>query len=365
MGYLIALAAPRQIQVQEYADAPLEPRQVRIRTLYSGISAGTELASYRGTNPYLTSHWDGERRLFVQGESDTSTRNTHDKVNPGLRRADASSLSYPVTNLGYEEVGEIVELGTTVTRVKIGDIIWGTWGHKSTHVANEDWALDRRLEAGVDPRIGIFSHVGAITLNVVLDADIHVGEYVAVFGQGMMGLTVTQLACLNGGTVIAVDGIPQRLALARDCGADDTINFREQDPAEKIKEITRKRGADVSIEITGSYSALQSAIRATAYNSRVVVAGFFQGEGQGLFLGNEFHHNRIQLVCSQISGSAPRLAHRWDRLRLNRTVMDLQAQGKINLTLLISHTFDAHDAAEAFRLLDQSPEEVLQAVLKF
>lgn len=344
MGYLIGLAAPRQIQVQDYDDAPLEPHQVRIRTLYSGISAGTELAFYRGTNPYLTNRWDSERRLFVQGQS---------------------TLTYPVTNLGYEEVGEIVEIGTEVRQVHIGDVVWGTWGHKSTHVADGNWAHDRRLEAGVDPRIGIFSHVGAITLNVVLDADIHVGEYVAVFGQGMMGLTVSQLARLNGGSVIAIDGIPQRLALARDCGADYTINFREQDSAERIKEITHNRGADVSIEITGSYSALQSAIRSTAYNSRVVVAGFFQGEGQGLFLGSEFHHNRIQLVCSQISGSAPRLAHRWDRLRLNRTVMELQARQKINLTRLISHTFDAQAAAEAFHLLDSSPDQALQIVLKF
>lgn len=344
MGYHIVLAAPKQIELVEYEEEPLDSHQVRLRTLYSGISAGTELTLYRGTNPYLNKRWDSERRLFVAGDS---------------------ALTYPVTNLGYEEVGKVVEVGSEVTRVKPGDVVWGTWGHKSTHTASEEWAAERVLEADLDPVCGIFSHVGAITLNVVLDADIHVGEYVAVFGQGVMGLVVTQLARLNGGTVIAVDGIPQRLVLARECGAEHTINFREQDAAEAIKALTHNRGADVSIEITGAYSALHSAIRATAYNSKVIAAGFFQGEGQGLALGEEFHHNRIQIISSQISGSGPRLDHRWDRLRLNKTIMQLQAQGRINLTRLISHTFDARDAADAFRLLDENMGEVVMVVLKF
>ncbi len=344
MGYAVILTAPKQIELREYAEPLLAPHQVRIETLYSGISAGTELASYRGTNPYLHKRWDAETRLFVKGET---------------------ALAYPVTNLGYEEVGRVSEIGSAVTRVKIGDRIWGTWGHKSTHVAEQDWAAARVLDPALDPRAGIFSHAGAIALNVVLDADIHVGEYVAVFGQGVMGLAITQLARLNGGTVIAVDALSERLALAHELGAAYTINVREQDAAHAVKALTQNRGADVSIEITGSYRALHAAIRATAYNSRVVVAGFFQGAASDVFLGEEFHHNRIEIVCSQISGSAPRLAHRWDRLRLNQTVMELQAQGKINLTRLISHTFPAREAANAFQLLDNNTGDVMQVMLDF
>jgi 2-desacetyl-2-hydroxyethyl bacteriochlorophyllide A dehydrogenase len=344
MGYAILLTAPKQIELREYAEPPLGAHQVRIETVYSGISAGTELASYRGTSPFLHKRWDAEQRLFVEGDG---------------------APAYPVTNLGYAEVGQVVEIGSAVTRVNIGERVWGTWGHKSAHVAEEEWAAARVLDASLDVRAGIFSHVGAIALNVVLDADIHVGEYVAVFGQGVMGLAVMQLARLNGGTVMAVDAIPQRLALAQELGAEYIIHAREQDAAQVVKTLTQNRGADVSIEITGAYSALQTALRATAYNSRVVVAGFFQGDARGLFLGEEFHHNRLQIIASQISGSAPRLAHRWDRLRLNQTVMQLQAQRKINLTRLISHTFPARAAADAFRLLDEGGGEVLQVVLAF
>ena len=57
--------------------------------------------------------------------------------------------------------------------------------------------------------------------------------------------------------------------------------------------------------MTGNYRALHEAIRSVAYSSRVCAAGFMQGEGLGLRLGEEFHHNRVQVVCSQISGVAP------------------------------------------------------------
>ncbi len=344
MGFQIILTAPKEIRVREYPELPLNAHQVRIRTLYSGISAGTELAFYRGTNPYLMKRWDSERRLFVPSQDSTA---------------------YPVTNLGYEEAGEVVEVGGGVTSVSVGDRIWGTWGHKSTHIADEEWVAARILDRALDARYGIFSHAGAIGLNVVLDADIHVGEYVAIFGQGVMGLIVTQLARLNGGKIFAVDTLEQRLALARELGAERTINARQEDAAEVIKALTENRGADVSIEITGVYSALQSAIRATAYNSRVIAAGFFQGEGQGLALGEEFHHNRIQIVSSQISGSAPRLAGRWDRLRLNQTIMRLQEERKIDLIRLISHTFPARESAAAFTMLDAKPADAVQVVLDF
>src|SRR3712207_3283205 len=90
-----------------------------------------------------------------------------------------------------------------------------------------------------------------------------------------------------------------------------------------------------------------------------------QGDGIGLRLGEEFHHNRVQLICSQISGVAPSLQHRWDAYRLARTAMDLAVAGRLRLTELISHTMPIAEAASAFTLLDEHPEQALQVVLSF
>ena len=323
----------------------LETHEVRLRTLYSGISAGTELTAYRGSNPYLSKHWNEETRLFETGGR--------------------TSFEYPIDGWGYEEVGEIVEVGADVSRVKPGDVIYGAWGHRSHHIGNEVWAAQRVLPAGLDPMAGVFSQIGAIALNGVLDADIHVGEAVALFGQGVPGLLCGQLARLNGGDVLAVDGIPRRLELARELGALHAIDFTADDPATEIKALTGGRGADVSIEITGFATALHDAVRATAYNSRVIAAGFIQGGATALMLGEEFHHNRITIVCSQISGVSRALDHRWDALRLAQTFIRMCAEGRVQTQPLVSHVLPAEEAGEAFRLLHEEPAECVQVVLDF
>jgi threonine dehydrogenase-like Zn-dependent dehydrogenase len=344
VGQVVTFEGPREVGIREYEEPPLGASDVRLRTLYSGISAGTELTAYRGSNPYLFKRWDAERRLFLDGEV---------------------SLKHPIEGWGYEEVGEVAEIGPAVSRVRPGEVVWGTWGHRSTAVVDEDWAARRRLPPEVEPMLGIFSRIGAIALNAVLDADIHVGENVAVFGQGVPGLIAAQLARLNGGTVIAVDGIPKRLRLARELGAAHVIDFTKRSPAEEIKGLTENRGADVSIEISGSYHALHEAIRSTAYNSRVISSGFFQGEGKGLSLGEEFHHNRINVVSSQIFGVSLALDHRWTVERLERTVMTLAAQQQIGLKPLVTHVFEVEEAGRAFRLLDEDRAEAVQVVLEF
>ena len=344
MGQVVTFEGPREVGIREYEERPLQPYEVRLRTLYSGISAGTELTAYRGSNPYLTKRWEVDRRLFLDG---------------------GVSLQHPIEGWGYEEVGEVAEVGSEVTRVTPGEVIYGTWGHKSTTVVDEAWAAQRKLPPEVDPMVGIFSRIGAIALNAVLDADVHVGEYVAVFGQGVPGLIAGQLVRLNGGTLIAVDGIARRLNLAEELGATHTVDFTKRSPAEEIKGLTEDRGADVCIEISGSYRALHEAIRSTAYNSKVVSSGFFQGEGIGLSLGEEFHHNRINVVSSQIFGVSLALDHRWTVERLERTVMGLAAEQKIGLKQLVTHVFGVDGAEEAFRLLDEDPGEAVQVVLEF
>lgn len=344
MAKIVSFTGQRTAQIAAEDSPPLNDNEVRIRTLYSGISAGTELTAYRGTNPYLNKKWDQDRRLFVPGET---------------------TLSYPVNGWGYEEVGEVIETGRSVTRLTVGDRIWGTWGHRSETVQSEERAAPRILPAAADARIGIFSQIGAIALNVILDADIHVGETVAVFGLGVPGQLVAQLARLNGARVIAVDGIADRRATAEHLGADELLDPSDGAVAERIRALTDGRGADVCLEVSGNYGALHEAIRSVAYSSRVVAAGFMQGEGAGLRLGEEFHHNRVAVIASQISGVAPALQHRWDQYRLASTIVGLAVQGRIDTTSLISHMLPFAQAGDAFRMLDEHPEKALQVVLDF
>jgi threonine dehydrogenase-like Zn-dependent dehydrogenase len=345
LGFVVTFDAPGVVGFADEIDPPLAEDEVRLQTLYSGISAGTELTAYRGSNPYLDKRWDDARRLFVPDRD--------------------ASLHYPVAGWGYEEVGRVAEVGSSVTAVRPGQIVWGTWGHRSRVVVAEPWAAARVLGEDIDPIVGVFSQIGSIALNAVLDANVHLGEVVAVFGQGVPGLLAMQLTRLSGATVVGVDAMARRLALSNALGADRVVDFTQESPAEVVKAMTDGRGADVSIEISGSAAALHEAVRSTAYNSRVVTSGFFQGAASALFLGDEFHHNRIEIVCSQISGVSRSLDHRWNEARLQRTFMTLAALNRVELHPLISHVIPSREAADAYRLLDERPEEAVQVVLDF
>ena len=346
MSEVLVFTQPRTIDFDTVEDRPLEAKEIRVRTLYSGISAGTEMTAYHGSNPYISKQWDPKNRLFLASA--------------------APSQPYPLSGWGYEEVGEVIEVGLEVTTLSVGDIVYGTWGHRTHHILQEEYASKRIKPAGLNPILAIYSHLGPIALNGILDANIHVSETVAIFGLGVLGQVIAQLARLSGARVLGVDVIENRLQLARELGAIEAgLNPRDGSPAERIKDMTGGRGADVTIEVSGNARALHEAIRATAYSARVVTLGFFQGEAQGLLLGEEFHHNRINLVCSQISNVDPALSYRWDLIRLIHTIMDLQAKGSLNLRPVITHIIPFKQAVQGFQVLDETPDQALQVVLDF
>ena len=347
----VRFTGPGCVDLATYEPAGLLPGQLRVRTLYSGISAGTELTAYRGSSPYLSKQWDAERRVF---------------------RGGAQTLSYPMGGWGYSEVGEVVEVadlerrGDTVSHgLATGDVVWGIWGHRSEAVLCAADVLGRGLPSGMDPLCGVFGRVGAVALNAIVAANVHVGEVVAVFGQGVLGLLATRLACLNGGRVVAVDALAPRLDLARRFGARHVLHAGALGVAEEIKRWSPAGGADVAIEISGSYAGLHEAVRCVAVGGRVVAAGFYQGEGVGLALGEEFHHNRIQIIASQIGGPAEHVQGRWTVERMQQTFMHLVGDGDVDVAALVSHVVPVGQVQEAFALLDQRPQEALQVVLDF
>lgn len=348
MERVVQFTGPRQVEVAEHESAALPAGHLRVRTRYSGISAGTELTAYRGTNPYLTRTWDAEARIFRDG---------------------AAGIEYPVAGWGYSEVGEVTEVSPELVEVPgmpaVGDLVWGIWGHRSEGIVPAERMVGHTLPAGLEPLAGAFARVGAIAYNAVLAADIHLGEEVAVFGQGVIGLLTTRLAQLNGARVTAVDALDGRLDTARTYGARRTLNARTDSVAERVREATGGLGADVAIEISGVYPALHEALRSVTVGGRVVASGFYQGDGAGLRLGDEFHHNRVQLICSQIGGVPPQLAGRWTVERLQQTFLSLVAEGLVDVKSLVSHVVPVAEAADAYVLLDERPAEALQVVLEF
>jgi 2-desacetyl-2-hydroxyethyl bacteriochlorophyllide A dehydrogenase len=341
---VVSLAAPYDVGLVTYDPQPLVPGSVRVRTWYSGVSAGTELTAYRGTNPYLSRTWDAGRRLFVDGPP---------------------TFAYPVQGWGYSEVGQVVEAGDGVTRPAAGDVVHGIWGHRSEAVLPAA-AVAERIWTGQDPLSGTFAWVGSIALNALLAADVRLGDRVAVFGQGVIGLLATRLAVLAGAEVVAVDSIEPRLEVARAMGAAHVVPADAPGGAGVVvRTWSGGPGVDSAIELSGNDRALHEAVRSVVVNGTVAASGFYQGGATHLRLGEEFHHNRVRLVASQISGVPVQLGHRWDQPRLVRTFMDQVRRGRVDARSLVTDVVDAAEVATVFERLDRGDPGIVQAVLRF
>jgi len=346
MPTVVQFAAPHQVALVREGTQPLRPGTVRISTLHSGISAGTELTAYRGTNPLLDHTWDPVGRLFSTAPS---------------------PFAYPVTGWGYSEVGRVTEVSSDVEKPHVGEVVWGIWGHRSEAVLRADQLVSHEVPPDLSTLVGVFGRVGAVALNAVLAADIRLGEHVAVFGQGVIGLLATRLAVLSGAQVTALDTQQPRLDAATAMGAHATLNPAELGPdgsAHALRQENNRRGIDVAIELSGTYRALHEAIRGVGQGGTVIAAGFYQGGGSGLRLGEEFHHNRVHLVASQIGGVPAGLAPRWNTERVHLTFMGQVFAKKVDPVPLVTHRFPAAEVSAAFDLLDQGAE-ALQVVLDF
>src|SRR5438105_3329449 len=232
------LTGPHEIAVRDVQVEAPGAGEVQIATLFSGISAGTEMNVYRGRAPQWEQRLDPATRLFARSES------------PDWR--------YPLT-YGYANVGRVVATGDGVTSPSIGDLVFSYKPHQSVVIAAAGDTV--ALPKNIDPKVGVLNANLNTAVNGVLDAHPSMGDVVVVSGLGVIGLLVTQLVRRTGaGMVIGVDGIGSRRELAGRMGADATIDPREG-VAERVRTLTHNRGADIVIEVSGAAPALNEAIR--------------------------------------------------------------------------------------------------------
>jgi threonine dehydrogenase-like Zn-dependent dehydrogenase len=288
-------------------------------------------------------------------------------VTPGSPQA-----TYPAT-LGYELVGRVDATGAGVHELQSGDLVHVGAPHRDEATLNLDAAAAATYPPVRLPEDGplerwLFVSVGAVALVAAHDAQIKLGDHVAVIGLGAIGLLLVQMAKLAGAArVTAVDPVQSRRALAQELGADMAIDpATAPDGTGAAIKRSAGRGVDVAVETSGSTAGLQAAVTAPALGARVVTVGFYQGGAPELRLGDEWHHNRLDMVSSMGAWGAPHRAFpAWDRPRVMRTVVDLLASGALRVDGLPVRHFPFEQAVEAYGWLDDNPNEAVKVALTY
>jgi len=321
----------------------LRPDEARATALMSGISQGTELQLWRGTSPFGGKRFDPGLRLFVD---------------------DDGGAAYPL-RIGYEWVGRIAEVGSDVSGLRVGELIHLPRPHAEEHVFAVDPAagLPFVLPAGLDPEEATLLQTATIALQAVHDASLKLGDRVAIFGLGALGLLTVQLARLQGAVWIAAsDPTADRRDFAERLGTELVLDPAATDVGLELRELDGI-GVDVAIEFSGSYAALKQAMRSVRVGGTVVAAGFYGG-GE-LALGEEFHHNRLTLVASMGGWSSPPREPRWPRPRARALAAELLATGRLETAGFVTHRVPFDEVGEAYELIVRSPAEVLRATIAY
>jgi 2-desacetyl-2-hydroxyethyl bacteriochlorophyllide A dehydrogenase len=348
----LLLEAPRTLRLRDEEASGLAPREIRVRTLVSGISHGTELNLYRGTSAFADRVFDRDLRAFV--------------------RPEPPRPAYPAM-LGYELVGTVVEAGADVDEFAVGDLVHVGAPHRDEAVIDLDVAARStyppvRLPDGAPLERWLFVSLAAVALVAVHDARIKLGDRVAVFGLGAIGLLVLHMARRAGAQrVIAVDPVASRRELAVALGADDALDpGSAPDGAGAAIKRDSSGGVDVAIETSGATQGLHDAVASARLGGIVVTVGFYQGGAPELRLGEEWHHNRLDMVSSMGAWGAPHRAYpAWDRPRVMRTVVDLLASGALQVDGLPLRRFRFEEAVEAYGWLDAHPNEAVKVALTY
>ena len=319
----IGIPAPGRVGVLTYEEQPPARGEVRVDTLFTGLSAGTELTFVKGTNPYLHSSWDAERGVFVEG---------------------IASRQFPIQSVGYMEAARVVE--SRAPGLAEGDVVALTYGHRTGHVVHPQRSVVTVLPDALDPMLGIYvAQMGPICANGLLHAaaelafsrdDVRLGDgvrgrSVLVTGAGVVGLLTALFARLHGAAEVAVaDPDPVRLAAAEQLGlvpvADDGSEAVWRWCTSRWRHGRADAGADVVFQCRGQAAVLATALRALRPQGTVIDLAFYQGGAPDLRLGEEFHHNGLTIRCAQINRVPRGLADSWDRRRLAAATLDLLAE---------------------------------------
>jgi threonine dehydrogenase-like Zn-dependent dehydrogenase len=352
VGRALMLTAPRELRFQEVPVGPPGPGEIRLRSLVSGISHGTELNLYRGTSAFVDHVFDRELRSLVPA---------------------GEQSPYPAP-LGYGLVSVVEEVGADVDGLSPGDVVHTGTPHRDGTLLDVEEAGRGtfpvvRVPPGAAHESALFISMGTVALQAIHDAQIKLGDHVAVVGLGAIGLLTVRMAHLSGAaTVHAIDPIAGRRELALGLGAQAAHDPLAAEPSMGValKRELGGRGVDVAIETSGNDAGLHDAIASTHLGGNVVTVGFYQGGAPRLRLGEEWHHNRLTLVSSMSAWGAPhRNAPAWDRRRLVPAVADLVFSGALATDRLPVQAFPFERAAEAYRWLDEHPADAIKVALSY
>jgi len=295
--------------------------------------------------------------------------------------------------IGHEPVGVIEELGAGVTGYSIGDrVLVGAitpcgqcnaclsgnlsqCGHGSGYEAIGGWRFGNTINGAqaeyllvpnaqanlakipddvTDEQVVLLADIASTGIGGAESGGVRIGDAVAVFAQGPIGLCAALGAKLMGAAVvIGVDGDDDRIAMARRMGVDVVLDYRKVDVVEEIRRLTGGTGVDVAIESLGTQETFENALRVLRPGGTLSSLGVYSGKLQmpyDAFAAGLGDHRIVTTLCP---GGKERM----------RRLIEMVRSGRLDLRPLITHRFELADINEAYKLFGDRRDGVMKVAI--
>ncbi len=310
-------------------DTALRAEHVRVRTEYSGISAGTEMLAFRG-------ELDPDLPL-------------DETIGPL-----AGTFRYPF-RYGYSCAGRVEQ---SRARLAEGSLVVALHPHQDRFVVQEAEVVS--LEGYEDARLATLLPLVETALQISLDAGDLLHEDVVVIGLGVVGILTASLLQRSGASVIAAEPKSWRRRTASAFGVESVA---PEDLQDEVEARTGGRGVPLLVELSGQPAALAGGLSLLAHEGSALVASWYGVKDVRLPLGGDFHRRRLTLRSTQVSSIPACQGHRWTVARRRAVARDLLAE--LPIGLLATHQFALRDAQKAFEAVDRQQEGLLHAALRY
>lgn len=360
-----------KMEILEVPFPTMNDNQILVRNLFSVVSAGTEGKTVSDARKGYIAKAKSRQKELKMVINMVKSQGLSDTYKFVMNKLEAASP------LGYSCAGEVIAVGKNIHDIKIGDYVaCGGQGAFHAEIVSVEKNLCVKVPKEVSLKEASFATIASIAMQGVRQADVRIGEYVAVIGLGLVGQITIQLLNAAGIKTIGIDINPAQVALAKENGASVAICRNQSGIESIINESTNGYGVDAVIITAGTSSLdpVEFAGTIARKKGKVIVVGAVPTG----FSRAEYYKKELELKMSCSYGPGrydsnfeekgidyPYGYVRWTENRNMQAFVELLASGKVNLKHLITHEFTLDNAPDAYQMIVDKSEPFIGIVIKY
>ncbi len=269
-----------------------------------------------------------------------------------------TSQKFPMS-LGYCGVGYVEKIGNDVKNVSVGDRVLVYHGCHSKYNIRTDEEITKVENDNVSSLEAAFVIIASMGLGGVRKLELELGESAMVMGLGLLGIFATQFLRLSGANpLIAVDLNPARRELALKLGADYALDPSENDFVEKVKQITKGKGVNATVEVTGVSKAMNQALECASWMGRISLLGCTRDSDSSVDYYQQVHKPGIKIIGAHnfVRPKLESYPHHWTHHDDCRAIIDMIASKRVLVEPIISRVENPENAPQIYNELCDNPE---------